>query len=61
MEHIFEAKTEEEKQLVQIIKSNPDKNRRKKALQSFKLTENSPFLYTLLMAGLSQKLIQCEK
>lgn len=33
MEHIFEAKTEEEKQLVQIIKTNPDRNSRKKALK----------------------------
>ena len=33
MERIFEAKTAEEKQLVQIIKTNPDKKSRKKALQ----------------------------
>ena len=33
MERIFEAKNEKEQELVQIIKTNSDKNSRKKALQ----------------------------
>lgn len=33
MERIFEPKTEQELSLVRVIKSNPDKSERKKALQ----------------------------